>query len=525
MKVGPLPRARVAAIVAAGLLALAAQAQAQVQGPEKPAAASRGPGDVHVFARGSDGALWTAQWDGANWAPWSSLGGELIHSPGAGTHRGMLDAVIAGGNGALFHKSSGAGDPISWNRWTAVDAVLTSAPAAAGRRGGAFLDVAGRGTDQSIYFAAIDLATGKWVPWVNIGKPGGEAARGGPAVASPLHGYVHVLVRGPRDEVWVKHHNGREWVDWVSIGGATNADPVAVSTAEGTLDVFIRGTDGQVWQRSWTSTDGWFDWKPVAPAPAGGLAATAEGPGRIWLFAGQGQDLVYDVYDRRGWSGWQQLRVAGAPAPGPDRPAQLCGGSGPKVSVGRRPHRAVAFGARPRISGRVRSADGSLLGGAEVRLVEVGPGLRELARTRSGRTGRFSVRLPRGSSRTLRVGVPAGANNTLSCSGEFRVDVKAGVTLKAPRVVRGRRIAFSGRLRSGPIPQRGLVVELLAFDGGRWRQFKSTRTNRRGRFKTSYRLQRTSRPRSFRFRARVRVQPPYPYALGTSRAVRVRVRP
>lgn len=206
-------------------------------------------------------------------------------------------------------------------------------------------------------------------------------------------------------------------------------------------------------------------------------------------------------------------------APAGALPAQLCGGSGPRVSIDERPREAVAFGDRPRIGGQVRGAGGS---GAEVRIIEVGPGLRELKRTRTDRTGRFSVRLPRGSSRTLRVGVAGRAEGTLSCSREFHVDVEAGVTLKAPRAVRGRRIRFSGRLRS---PAPGLEIELEAFDGGRWRHVESAQTNRRGRFTASYRLPRTARSRSVRFRARVPEQPPYPYAPGTSRAVRVRISP
>jgi hypothetical protein len=85
-------------------------------------------------------------------------------------------------------------------------------------------------------------------------------------------------------------------------------------------------------------------------------------------------------------------------------------------------------------------------------------------------------------------------------------------------------VRFRGRLLGKPIPRRGKLVELQAFDAGRWRVFAQPRARRSGRFRTSYRLQRTFRPRTFRFRARVRPESAYPYALGYSRVVRVRVR-
>ena len=70
----------------------------------------------------------------------------------------------------------------------------------------------------------------------------------------------------------------------------------------------------------------------------------------------------------------------------------------------------------------------------------------------------------------------------------------------------------------------GKLIELQAFDGGRWRTFRTTRANRRGRFHARYRFTRTTSPRTFRFRARARRESRYPYALGVSKVVKVRVR-
>jgi hypothetical protein len=85
-------------------------------------------------------------------------------------------------------------------------------------------------------------------------------------------------------------------------------------------------------------------------------------------------------------------------------------------------------------------------------------------------------------------------------------------------------VRFRGRLLGKPIPRVGKLIDLQAFDAGRWRTFRTTRANRRGRYRATYRFVRTAQPRTFRFRARARREARYPYALGTSRVVRVRVR-
>ena len=67
-------------------------------------------------------------------------------------------------------------------------------------------------------------------------------------------------------------------------------------------------------------------------------------------------------------------------------------------------------------------------------------------------------------------------------------------------------------------------MELQAFEGGKWRDFRSTRARKNGRFSTSYRFLRAGRGASFLIRARIRRDDSYPYYLGYSPRVRVRVR-
>jgi hypothetical protein len=141
-------------------------------------------------------------------------------------------------------------------------------------------------------------------------------------------------------------------------------------------------------------------------------------------------------------------------------------------------------------------------------------------------SGRFTYRVPAGPSRALRFAYGSGADALLACSKPLLVAVKARSTLKAtPRSIRsGQRVRFSGKLRGGYVPTGGKLVELQAYERGRWRSITTLRTTSRGSFSYRYRFSFRARGTTFPVRVRVRPDASYPFALGTSKRVRVRVR-
>jgi hypothetical protein len=94
-------------------------------------------------------------------------------------------------------------------------------------------------------------------------------------------------------------------------------------------------------------------------------------------------------------------------------------------------------------------------------------------------------------------------------------------------VIRRRRggaaDAIRGRLLGGPLPPSGKVVELEAYEAGRWRIFETVRAHRGARFYTRYHFVRAGGGHTIPFRARVRRDDSYPYYLGYSRRVNVRI--
>jgi hypothetical protein len=317
--------------------------------------------------------------------------------------------------------------------------------------------------------------------------------------------------------VYLDAWDGSAWSGWAEVRGGmrTQHAPAATTRRPGTLEVFVRTASGGV---GWVSWDGaaWSGWKTVPGGVDSGLAAVSDEPSRIYLFARRGADVVWNVYDNgsgpeNGWNGWRSLHPPPPPPPSCDPGAGRVTGHA----------KLVPYGGRPRLSGRVRRVDGAPLVSAAVDVSPVSGGWTRTAVT--GRDGFYALRLPPGPTRRLNLRALAPGASAYACAGA-RVRTRAGVTLKATKRVRpGGRVRFRGRLKGRPVPARGKLVELQAFDAGRWRTFAQPRSRRDGRYHASYRLRRTFSARTFRFRARVRRETGYPYELGFSRKIRVRV--
>ncbi len=190
------------------------------------------------------------------------------------------------------------------------------------------------------------------------------------------------------------------------------------------------------------------------------------------------------------------------------------------------------FGRAQTIVGRLTGAGGAPIAGAaiEVLATPAGQGARAstIAEPNTRADGRFSVRLPAHADSErivlgyrVHLGDPAPvAVRTLTLS------VPASLSLGvAPRVSHvGGTIVFAGVLHGGSIPPGGkqLVLQAQAPRSG-WRTFDVLSTDRRGRYRASYRF-RLPGPIVYRFRAVSRQEADFPFATGSSNVVAVRER-
>jgi hypothetical protein len=178
-----------------------------------------------------------------------------------------------------------------------------------------------------------------------------------------------------------------------------------------------------------------------------------------------------------------------------------------------------------RLGGRLLNAGGQPIAGATLDVLSQSQGStasRVIAHSITAPNGTFTVQVPAGPSRTLYVTYRAFSSDSAdSARALIRERVRAGVMLQVTptRTSPTGTIALSGVVR-GPVPRRGVVVELLVRYLGRWEPFRTPRSDSRGRFSVIYRFQGASG--RFPFRATVLAgQSGLPYASGTSRAVNV----
>jgi hypothetical protein len=191
----------------------------------------------------------------------------------------------------------------------------------------------------------------------------------------------------------------------------------------------------------------------------------------------------------------------------------------------------VLYGKRATIRGRLLDPAGTPIAGATIGVLDrqLRTGTRYALRTTTttDADGRFQVLPGPGTARAIRFEyrvrpfLPApSAIDTVS----LRVAAGSTLSISPKRVRPGGSIRISGRLKGLPLPRSGKVVDLQAYEAGKWRTFETVRARKKARFSTRYRFTRATSGASFLIRARIRRDDSYPYYLGYSPRVRVRVR-
>jgi hypothetical protein len=202
----------------------------------------------------------------------------------------------------------------------------------------------------------------------------------------------------------------------------------------------------------------------------------------------------------------------------------------------------VARGQTATLDGRLIATSDLPMAGRQIRVLErFDAGAPVTTRTTLVETddrGRFGLRLAPGPSRYVEARFAGTAGATAARSRPLRLGVRGGVRMRvsAPLArVGGNPVSFRGAVACSPgrgalacspaeIPPGGVSVQLqFRAPGLDWTEFRTLRTDRRGRFHYSYRFSDDdSRGVRFRFRAVVPAQSDWPYEPGGSRPVAVR---
>ncbi len=271
----------------------AAAAQAIINATDtRPTVASSGPGQLDLFVRGIDNALWHRRYDGT-WHDWESLGGILTYDPAvASWGNGRLDVFVRGTNNTLQHKWY---DGI-WHDWESLGGVLTSDPAVTSSGPGR-LDVFVRDAFNSLQRMSFD---GKWHNWERLGG----SLTSSPAAASSSTGQLDAVARGTDNGLWHIHYDGN-WHAWESLGGVFTSDPAVISQDSPRLDVFVRGNDNTLMHRSYDGN--WHAWESLGGILSSGPAAVSWASNRIDMFARSTNNTLQHTWYDGSWHTWDPL--------------------------------------------------------------------------------------------------------------------------------------------------------------------------------------------------------------------------
>ncbi|MED7947639.1 ribosome-inactivating family protein [Streptomyces sp. BE20] len=115
------------------------------------------------------------------------------------------------------------------------------------------------------------------------GSLGGELSDS-PTAVSQAPNSLDVFVRGSDGHLYNKHYNGVSWHDYLDLGAPTGGGivgiPAAASPENGRLDVFVRGSDNALWHK-WYVNDTWSAWESLGGSLADSPTVISRGPGNL----------------------------------------------------------------------------------------------------------------------------------------------------------------------------------------------------------------------------------------------------
>ncbi|MBV9379371.1 MAG: cellulase family glycosylhydrolase [Streptosporangiaceae bacterium] len=270
-----------------------------------------------LFARGTDGHAYEKQWTEPSgpWSAWYGIQGNITSAPAAVVYHNQVLLFARGTDGQVYEDvgtPSATNPPGSWSGWYGIQGYVTDGLTAA-----VFNDqvqVFGRGTDGQVYAdvwtpSAPGSNQGSWTGWYVIG---GQIVGAPAAVAFGQQ--LLLFARGTDNQVYEDYLQGGSWSGWYTagIGGQVTSSPAAAVFGQYQVQIFARGTDGAVYADVFTTSaknppGSWSGWHSLGGSVTGAPGATAFGQNQMQVF-GRGTDgQVYaDVWTDRGYQGFAQ---------------------------------------------------------------------------------------------------------------------------------------------------------------------------------------------------------------------------
>jgi HEAT repeat protein len=251
-----------------------------------------GPNRVDTFAIGADKTLYWRFWNGSNWGSYSSLSTNVSAGVGAtnwGENR--LDAFYTGSNGSMRHKWYTG----NWSVEEDLGGILVGAPAATSWATNR-IDVFCRGTDNRLYW---NYYNGSWSTWMAPGT--GADVYSSPAVTNWGPNRLDVFYAGINGSLRHKWYTG-SWSQEEDLGGVILGGPSAVAWNNSRIDVIVRGTDNQLYWNFWNGSS-WVGFNALSTFAYSDPTVTSRGSGAFDIFyRGANGALKQKSYNSGSWT-------------------------------------------------------------------------------------------------------------------------------------------------------------------------------------------------------------------------------
>jgi hypothetical protein len=247
----------------------------------------------------------TTSWNGSSWSAYADLTKPGVGYKGDPTivswAPGRLDVFARGGDDKLWQRFSLDGGT-TWSDWLKPvgDNGTLASPPDASTRGPNTIDIWVQGTDGNVYQLWWDGAN--WNGWLGQGKPTtpGLLAGSHPTAVSKDGTRVDVFARGGDNKLWQKTWSGFDWTGWTQpvTDGTLNSSPDVTAWDGNNLIVFVVGTDSHLYVLPF-GTGGWGAWVRLAGSSdkfTDNPGVASRGPSRFDAF-GRGTDgVLYQIW-------------------------------------------------------------------------------------------------------------------------------------------------------------------------------------------------------------------------------------
>lgn len=141
---------------------------------------------------------------------------------------------------------------------------------------------------------------------VSIGKP---------AITSYELDSLNVFVRGTDDQLWARYYENGKWLGWVQHWGKLTSAPSATSPGMRKIYIAVRGSDAQFWVRHYNSNE-WMGWESIGGNSTMDPAITSYGTDHVHVFVcSQDGKLHIRTKAEGSWNAWTPLDQSCISAP------------------------------------------------------------------------------------------------------------------------------------------------------------------------------------------------------------------